>query len=515
MKSYNQDNKETLVEKGRKNALTGILYFIVNIITALILNPILVNYFGSYYFGIWKSIDKFIGFASIADGQGSQALKWTIAHQEASDDFDQKRRYLASSLVVWIVFLPVLIFLIGLLVYLSPFLINGIKNSDIELIYTIVFLLGFNLIITPLFGIPESILVGTNRGHVANYIKIIWLIITFIMTYLIVILEYGLVDLALIIVFVTILRGLHYLFISKKLVHWIGFEKPKKIEVKSFFKFSSWKLIWAFNARFLLSSEIIFLTILVSPKSVSQYIFTSYIPVTGILLSAIVVSAFNPGIGKLIGNQDFEESKTFIMNLREFVISFGVLIGSITLCLNKSFIFLWVGEEFYLGNTINILIVLLMIQLVIIRNEAFLIDLSLDIKKKVLLGILSIILSSIFVVCGYLYTSSIYSIFIGLLLGRMLIAYMFPLITNRMIQNEDNHISIKLVLSSIFILTISFFIGDFQYLRNWFELFIFGMLESILFMFITYYLLLTYDNQVVIKSTIKKLLKRNRSGELT
>ena len=505
--SMNENSTKNLVKKGRKNALTGIMYFVVNTITALIITPILVNYLGSYYFGIWKSIEKFIGFAGIADGQGTQALKWTIAHEEAKHDYYKKRRLIASSFVVWTLFLPILVALIGLFLYYSPYIINEVDSTDLQLVYMIIVVLGINLVITPLFAIPESILVGTNRGHIANKIKIIWLIVTFIMTYLIVVFEYGLVELSIIIVIVTAVRGIHYFFIVRKLIPWLGLEKPKRDELKSFFKFSSWKLIWAFNARFLLSSEIIFLTILVSPQSVSQYIFSSYIPVIGILLSAIVTSAFNPGIGRLVGNKEYETSQKFIVNLRESVLAFGVFIGAITLLLNKSFIFLWSNQSLYLGDTINLFIVILMIQLIIIRNESFLIDLSLNIKKKVLLGVLSLIISSILVVAGYSYTGCLWSIFVGLFLGRMLLIVLFPIITNKMVQIDKKNIPIGTFFAVTFILIGAYILGGKQFFETWYELVLFGLVESILCAIIVYALVLKQENKRVIKLKVLNIFK--------
>jgi len=503
MKSLN--NKKDLVKAGSVNAITGIVFFIVNTITALILNPLLVNYFGSYYFGIWKSINQYIGFASVTNGQGIQALKWVIAHKEKSEDYAEKKRYIASAFIIWLIFVPLLCLLIGLLIYFIPEIIKGVHPSDQTLLYMIVSLLGFNLIITPLLGISEAILVGTNNGYAVNNIKTFWLILSSIIIYYIVILQYGLFELALSTVLITIFRGIHYLYITHKYIFWFGFEKPKNEEVKSLFKFSSWKLGWAFVARFLMSSEIILLSYLVSAKSVSEYIFSGYLSATGVLLSAIVTSAFNPGIGKLVGSKNYETSKIYIMNLREFVLAFGVLVGTITLILNKSFVLLWANETLYMGDFSNLLIVLIMIQLIMIRNEAFLIDLSLDIKKKVLVGSLSVILSFIFAIIGYIYSNNIHSIFIGLLIGRMLLMISFPIFTNIMINTKEKYISFKVLLGSIFLLMIAFSLGKIQVLTSWYELFMYGSLEIVLLLIIVYYLLLSNNNKLIIRSKINNI----------
>ena len=111
--------KNNIVARGKINAKSGLLLFFINTITAFILNPILVGYFGAYLFGIWKSIDKYLGFASIADGKGSQALKWIVAKHESSKDNGLKQRFVGSAFIVWIIFLPILVTIIFCSIHLT------------------------------------------------------------------------------------------------------------------------------------------------------------------------------------------------------------------------------------------------------------------------------------------------------------------------------------------------------------------------------------------------------------
>jgi len=168
MASYEKTNHKKLVKQGGLNAKSGLILFLINTITAFILNPILVTYFGAYYFGIWKSIDKFLGFAGIADGKGAQALKWTIANHESKEDESKKQRFVGASLIVWFIFLPILMTIIGAIAYFSPTLIANVHPEDKGLVLTIIILLGINLIIMPLFSISESVLIGTNQGYFVN-----------------------------------------------------------------------------------------------------------------------------------------------------------------------------------------------------------------------------------------------------------------------------------------------------------------------------------------------------------
>lgn len=490
----------SLSKKAISNATSGFLFFIVNTIISIILNPILVTSLGTTYFGIWKSIDSFLGFASIADGKSTQALKWTIANQESSNDFNKKKREVGSALIVWFIFLPILIVIIGLLIYYSPYLIHNMKQEDYDLIRFVVFILGLNLILTPLFGMSESVLVGVNNGYMANYIKTVWIILSAFFMYYALLLNYSIKALAIITVLITLLRGINYFQVCRSRVEWFGISKPKKSEILFFFKFSSWKLVWSFVARFLMSSEIIFLSILVGASSVSQYIFTAYISVIGITVAAIISSAITPGLGRIIGNREYQKSQKIIAQMRELVLAVSLFIAAGILLLNKSFVSLWAGSDLFLGNMSNILIAALMIQLLIIRNEAFLIDLSLDIKTKVMIGIATIVMIITFILVIYTYVfNDINSIFMGIFLGRLFMFFSFPIITNKMIRHTGDIIPFKYIFHSIIFLSIVVIIGNIQFLDTWIDLFLIGSFEIFLSVLYIYFFITGENNKSIIK----------------
>ena len=56
-----------------------------------------------------------------------------------------------------------------------------------------------------------------------------------------------------------------------------------------------------------------------------------------------------------------------------------ISVGCCLILWNETFIELWVkGDAFYLGDTATVMIVLVVIQMVLLRNDAFVIDLTLN-----------------------------------------------------------------------------------------------------------------------------------------
>ena len=98
-----------LTRKAYLNALTVVLEYGASLIVGFIITPLMVAGLGNYAYGLWQVLNRLIGYITPASGRPGFALKATLANQQASTDYDQKRRYVGSTLVIWLLFLPLLI----------------------------------------------------------------------------------------------------------------------------------------------------------------------------------------------------------------------------------------------------------------------------------------------------------------------------------------------------------------------------------------------------------------------
>ena len=94
---------------------------------------------------------------------------------------------------------------------------------------------------------------------------------------------------------------------------------------------------------------------------------------------------------------------------------------------NRTFVGLWVGDEYFAGQVPVLLLMVAAIQLALIRNDAFIIDLTLDVKAKVLVGLGSAVVS--LVLAGILVGPmdlGIAGLCAGLLVGRAVLSVLYP-----------------------------------------------------------------------------------------
>ena len=105
-------------------------------------------------------------------------------------------------------------------------------------------------------------------------------------------------------------------------------------------------------------------------------------------------------------------------------------IGSTILLWNRSFIYLWVGESHYAGLWTNVLIVLMIVQLIFIRNDAYVIDLMLQLREKVVMGVIAAIVS-IGLSAVLIPKFGIAGMCLGMIVGRMALTISYPFVINR------------------------------------------------------------------------------------
>lgn len=459
--------KKTLTRQAKLNAFSSYLNFAITSIISFFISPLLVNLLGNYYFGIWKLCQKYLDFATVADGRASQALKWIVANHEGKGKSEkEKKQAVGSALYVWLYFLPLLLIIVGGIVFYLPHSVKELQFSDIPVIQMVGIILGLNIVFNPLFGIPDAVLVGINESHKSNNTQTFWIVFSNAGMLLAAYWGYGIVGMALAVFISAILKGISVLIICKLNTPWFGFQKPEKSQTKSFFNFSVWILIWSFVQRLLSSTEILIIGYFLGAQIVSNYVFSSFIIQFGVAFALMSGSAVMPGLGKMFGQKDFIKVREIIHMVREIVLLIAVLFGVLVLSSNEAFVRLWVGQEFYIGNLNNLLMVILMIQLTLLKVEGQIQDISLKVKNKVLWGLTGALLSIIFAALIYLlFWSTISGVLVGIILGRIVINFIFPYLVNTITNNQKKQYNIY-ILALLFLIG-SYFLSPYFISSNW------------------------------------------------
>ena len=379
---------DTLSKRASLNMVAAILDYGARLLIGLLLTPLLVSRLGDRMYGVYQLLIRLIGYATPAGGRPSQALKWTIARHQYSEAYDEKRLQVGSALAVWILFLPLLGVAGSLLAWFAPIILQLPDDVHTVVRVAAAFLVA-DLILTNLLTIPQSVVQGENLGYKSMGLSTLVLFIGGAITAGVLVLGGGLVGVTASLAATTLMTGGVFLWIARRNVPWFGVERPQLRTIGMFLRLSGWFLAWNLVMQFLRASDVVVLGIAGSPELVTVYALSRYVPEAIFGVVAIVISAIMPGLGGLMGARETERAAAVRSESMTVTWLLATASGAVFLVWQESFLGLWVGPEYYPGSTTNLLIILMILQFAFIRNDASIIDLTLQLRGKVLLGILA------------------------------------------------------------------------------------------------------------------------------
>lgn len=421
--------EKALTHKAYLNGFASLLDTIVKGGVVAVVTPMLVASLGSSLFGVWQILGRLITYMHAADGRPTQALKWVIANRQEVDSDETKRRHVGSAMGVWLLFLPVLAVISAALVWISPF-ITKVAPEQYTSIRVTCGLLVANFLLLQLISLPEAVLRGMNLGYKRLGLQAGLNIVGGGLTVGALYLGTGLIGLAAAQAILTALTGVFFLLVVKRYVSWYGVSRPTFSEVRSFLKLSIWWFAWTTIHKFIIGSDVLVLGMVASASLVATYTLTGFASTILLSMVTIVLGAVAPGLGGVVGRKQFE--RLVALRLEMIAASWLLLaaIGSTILLWNRSFINLWVGEHHYAGSWTNLLVVLMIVQLIFIRNDAYVIDLMLQTRKKVVMGVVAATISVALSV-ALIPRFGIAGMCLGMIAGRLALTVSYPFIINR------------------------------------------------------------------------------------
>lgn len=427
-------SSNSLTVKASLNAFAAMLDFGARVIVGFLINPLLLSGLGSYGYGIWQILGRLIDYMSPASGRPTQALKWTIANKQTSTDYDDKRRDVGSTVAVWLLFFPLLSLLGGLLAWYAPVWLKVPAGLTMN-VRLAAGVLALNLIMATLVDVPRSVLAGENLSYKRMGLSTFLVFLSGGLTALALYFNGGLLGVAEVTLAITLLTGLLFIRIARSYVPWFGIAIPSFSSVRRFARLSGWFLGWNLVMKLMKASDIVLLGLFTSVELVTVYSLTKYVPEIIIEVVATIVSASTPGLGGIIGSGNLSKAgrvRAEIMSLSWLVIT---VVGATILLWNHSFIQLWVGHQYDAGPTPTLLVTLMAVQFILIRNDANIIDLSLDLRRKVLLGLLSVTLSlSLAWVLIVMFNRGVVGLCEGFIAGRAILNLSYPCIVGRFLN---------------------------------------------------------------------------------
>ena len=423
----------SLTKKASLYTVAMVFDYVARLGVGFVLNPFLLSRLGDVGFGRWQFLDRLIGQASPAGGRSSEALKWFIAQRQSSDDLEVKRRAVGSAIAVWVLFIPVIAVLGGTLAWFAPIWLR-VPPGNHTLIRVAGAILVADLILSGLANVPQSILQGENLGYRRIGLTTSLVLLGGALMAAAMVVDGGLVGLALASAATTAVTGALFLTIARRFVPWFGIARPDGGEVRRFVRLSWWFLLWNFVMKVTFAGDIVVLGIAASSRAVTTYSLARFVPFALMGFVTIVVSGIMPGLGGVIGAGERDRAADVRGETMAAAWLIAAVSGAGVLLWQESFMSLWVGARYYPGAAATLWIVVMMMQFALLRVDSNIIDVTLELRRKVLLGVASIVLSvglAFFLVGGL--DLGIEGLVIGFIAGRAVQSVTYPFMAGRIV----------------------------------------------------------------------------------
>ena len=423
----------TLTRRAFLNTLAAALDYLVRLAVMFAIAPLLLAGLGDFVYGAWRILDSLTGYLSAASGRPTQALKWTLARLQSSTNDAEKRAQVGSAVLVCLFFSPLLLLLGGICVFYLPTWIEApLELWPVLRVATAILTLNMTLI--SLVEIPRSILEGENIGFRRVGLSAGLAVLNGGFIVLVLHWEAGLTGVAIATVTTTALTGVLFLRVTRTHVPWLGIARPSRATLRRFFDLSGWFLAWRLIMSWMMAADVLLLGMLSSVELVTSYSLSKHVPEALVNLVGLAVFGVAPGLGRIIGAGDLRLAARIRSELLAFTWLFITVLGAVVLLWNGPFIRLWVGANYFFGTTENALLILMVMQLVFIRNDANVIDLSLNLRPKVMLGALSTLLATgLAILLMKFLELGIVGLCLGFLAGRSILSVAYPFLASRLL----------------------------------------------------------------------------------
>ncbi|MDR6199299.1 O-antigen/teichoic acid export membrane protein [Microbacterium sp. SORGH_AS428] len=421
----------------RRNALAYYANTVVLAVLGILINPVLLSSLGAANFGTWKSLQRAFDVGGAANGGAMQALKWVIAFRAKDPDVERKRRDVGASLIVLARWSPVLIGVSAVLVVMTPLLLNDVPQEQVGPAYVTAGVLGLNVVLASVVALPDAALIGTNQGYRSMSVTTVVLTASNLAMLAAALSGAGIVALGFVMLAGTGLNGAVTLWVARRKIPWWGVARASRQDVRELSRFSGWVLAWSLVDRATLATELLLVGILVGVVAAASYSFTSYVVVFSIAICQLTTSVMMPPLGRHVGAGEWRLAARTARRARELTIAVVGFVAGMNLLLNGAFVSIWAGREQFLGADVNALMTLTFVQLALIRMDAQIQDTGLNIRRKVQVGALASAAGVILACAAYLAMGTIWSIFLGLLIGRSVASLIFPAQANKVVRGGD------------------------------------------------------------------------------
>lgn len=342
-------------------AILSYVSIFTNTLVQLLYTPFLIKMLGQGEYGLYSLIASIIGYLTVLDlGFGNAIVVYTAKYR-AQGKFDEEKKLHGMFKIIFYI-IGIVAFLLGIILYFNVHTLFGYTMTDSELQKTkvMMLILSFNLLMTFVFNIYQSIITANEKFIFQKIMSILNTVLKPVIMIPLLFLGFKSVSMTIVITIVNCVVLLsNYLYCRNKLkikVKYNGFDKKM---FKIIFGYSIFIFLGVVVDKVNWSVDQTILGMVSGTVAVSIYSVASTLNTLFINLSTAISGVMLPKISKMIAcnvsTKELTNEMIKLGRIQFFIIFF--MVTALTL-FGKEFIIWWVGKNFESAYYITLLLII-------------------------------------------------------------------------------------------------------------------------------------------------------------
>jgi O-antigen/teichoic acid export membrane protein len=343
-----------------RNIFSGWAGMGVSMVLSFISAPIVIGGLGSSWYGIWILVSQLTGYSWLFDLGVREAVVRYVSKYLPQKDYRKINEIVSSAIYLYLLIGVLTMVLISVLVILLPLFFN--LDLHVVSIARIVLLVnGFNIAISWFFNPYQGILMGLQRFDIFQKIGIGMGIVNFVLVITFIKTGYGIISLSLI--------GFCVNMVSNVLIYWqcrrllpefrlLPFDVDK-MHFRSLLNYGKYVLMNNIGTKIATGTDALLIGIFLQASAITYYAIPNTL--TNYMKNLVSTSTWvlNPLFSELESRKDTDRIESLLVEASKFSLLIGLPIGIVYLIMGKTFISLWIGNEY--GERVGMVLIILTI----------------------------------------------------------------------------------------------------------------------------------------------------------
>lgn len=335
-------------------------FFLVTVLTAFIVSPIMVKQLGDETYGIWVLIVSISSYFTVLDFGINTAIVRYISKYTALKDYQKARQIYSSSFIIFMILSIVVLISIAIIgLYFKEFF--NIESFSNQYLYIILLIIGADMAINLIFGVLSGAMRGLQNFLEINIIMITVTIVKNVVLVYLLLNGYSLLSIAVLVISATIIRcSAQYVFIKKQYSFLnFNFSSIDKSTLRLLFNYSIYSFLIAVSLKILFSTDSIVIGALISVEDVTFYAIPAMIVEHLEKIIWAVVAVLIPIISSREAVGDAKENSSLYILGTKYTLLFCAPIIIVLFIAGDDFIRIWMGEAYAepSSKVLNILLI--------------------------------------------------------------------------------------------------------------------------------------------------------------